>query len=291
MFPDKLLRLLEKQRTSLEPLGYIIINDFHLDDEVSGSPRFHESGSMYKTGCISENTITAISAILGEPYSIKFEGLELVNNLTPHKESREDYTGLGYDVELDFHIENAALKFMADDCYSPTGLILLGVRMDVNNIGPKTFVSDAREALKLLSPSDIEILYGNNFVIKLPYRWRVESDVDMTPPCSMLSGSRERPRVSAVFYPDMVMPLGDKAAKAFKNFYSAIKMVSSGVHITPGKLIYIDNRFVLHSREKFNATFDEFGLGYRWIHRVFVASDLWPFRSFEQYGTRVFTPR
>lgn len=289
-FPIWILNLLEKQKSSLQPLSHIIINNFVLDDNVTGSPMSNETGVKYKDGCVSENIIAAIGAIVGEPYSIKFEGAELVNNLTPHKEARQDYTGIGYDVELDFHIENAALRFIAEDGYSPMGLILLGVRNDYNCIGPKTFVSDAREALKMLSPEDIRVLYGNNFVIKLPYRWRSEHCVDVTQPCSMLYGTLEFPRVSAVFYPDMVIPLGNKAEVAFKNFYDAIKAVSEGVHITPGKLVYVDNRFTLHSREKFNATFDENGLGYRWVQRVFVAPNLWSFRSFEQHGDRIFAP-
>lgn len=106
----------------------------------------------------------------------------------------------------------------------------------------------------------------------------------------MLYGTSEFPRVSAVFYPDMVIALGNKAEIAFKNFYDAVKAVSEGVYITPGRLLYVDNRFTLHSREKFNATFDENGLGYRWVQRVFIAPDLWAFRSFKQHGGRIFTP-
>ncbi|MBM3418283.1 MAG: hypothetical protein FJY17_05105 [Bacteroidetes bacterium] len=149
--------------------------------------------------------------------TIYFEGKELVNNLTPQKETKQDYTGLGSEVELDFHIENAALNHMSEDDCSPMALLLLGIRHD--NQGPKTNVADSREALKLLSKEDIETLYGENFVLRLPYRWRsaFENSNDNTKLCPMISGPIDLPRISAVCYPDMVLPVNLKAKNAFNN--------------------------------------------------------------------------
>ena len=171
-FPSWLLNILENQKCSLKPLGSFIINNFMIDDNVTGSPLSNETGLKYKSGTISENVITAIGAMVGEPYSIKFEGHELVNNLSPHKSASKDYTGIGYEVELDFHTENAALRFINEDSYSPMSMALLGVRTDVDSEGPKTYISDARKAIKLLSKDDIDALYGDNYIFKLPYRLR-----------------------------------------------------------------------------------------------------------------------
>ena len=68
---------------------------------------------------LSENLLAALGAVIGEPYSISHEGLELVNNLAPHKHTRHEYRGLRSEVELDFHIENAAQAFMPEGDASP----------------------------------------------------------------------------------------------------------------------------------------------------------------------------
>ncbi|WP_273788078.1 MULTISPECIES: hypothetical protein [Bartonella] len=62
------------------------------------------------------------SLLIGEPYLIKFEGKHIVNNLVPLEDNKKDYTGLRSAVELDFHIENAALKFIRGLNLSPKGI-------------------------------------------------------------------------------------------------------------------------------------------------------------------------
>ncbi len=293
--PQRILDILEKQKSAKLLSPYFIFNNLPIDSQINGSPSFDETGALFKSGNLSENVICAIAAIIGEPYSIYFEGRELVNNLTPQKDTKHDYTGLGSEVELDLHIENSALKYMSEDDCSPRGMFLLGIRKDINAIGPKTFVSDSREALKLLDQNDIETLYGNNFIVRLPYRWRSafsggKENTDLSP---MISGPISLPRISAVFYPDMVLPVNDRAKKAFDRLYQAMRSVSVGVDITPGKLVYIDNRFVLHSREKYYPTYDQNDRPYRWVQRLFVTSSLWNFRKFTSTsgnGGRVFDP-
>lgn len=290
-FPKKILEILEEQRSSRNNHPFVVFNNLPIDDHVIGSPSHSETGSRYKSGHLSENVICAFGAIIGEPYSIHFEGPELVNNLTPHKNFKQDYTGLGSEVELDLHIENAALKFMSDDDCSPMGMLLLGVRRDPLNVGPKTYVADARKALRLLSESDIQNLRDKNFIIRLPYRWRgVFCKSENTSLCPVITGPASEPRMSAAFYPDMVLPVNEKGRNAFNALYEALKAISIGITITPRKLVYIDNRFAFHSREKFSATYDENGFPYRWVQRLFLTSNLWNFREFGRKGERVFDP-
>lgn len=125
--PERILNILEQQKNPKNLAPFFVFNNLPIDDEVTGSPSFVETGRTFKSGNLSENIICAIGAILGEPYSIYFEGKELVNNLTPQKNSKNEYTGLGSEVELDLHNENAALKYMSlDDC-SPAGMFLFGI--------------------------------------------------------------------------------------------------------------------------------------------------------------------
>lgn len=151
--PDHILLILERQKTGLDTQPYLIFNNLPVDETINGSPKFLESGPEFKSGCVSENVLCMIGTMLGEPYSIFFEGQELVNNLTPHLETSNQYTGLGSDVELDLHIENSALRFFDEHDYSPLGLLLLGVRhQSDSNGGPYTTVVDARLALSQLNP-------------------------------------------------------------------------------------------------------------------------------------------
>lgn len=266
-----------------------------IDDHIYGSPTFFQSGSQFKNGCISENALCMVGAVLGEPYSIFFEGRELVNNLTPQPDTANDYTGLGSSVELDLHIENSALRFLGADSYSPLGLLLLGVRQ--NNAGntsalPYTNIVNARDAISKLCNRDLEILRGSNYLIHVPYRWRKSfaNIGESTVPCPMISGEGSTLQTNAVFYPEMVTPLSNDAKIALDNFYNLLKSMIVKVNISPSKLVYIDNRFALHSRDKFTATYDEEGCSHRWIQRLFIMPNLWSLQNFSKVGSRVFNP-
>ena len=289
--PRRLRAALETQRASLTPRPYVIIDNLPVDDEVFGSPRAGESGSRYKSGSISENLAVGIAALIGEPYSVQFEGADIVNNLTPQRGNEKEFTGLGSAVELDFHIENAALKFHSDFNLTPVGLLLTGVREDP--VLPKTRFADARLAVSKLSDEDKAILRSRRYAISVPYRWRnafASNNAIQTDPVPLVSGDETMPEIHAVFYPDMVRPLDDIAKAAFDRFYEAIKEVSFAVDVTPGRLVYADNRFTLHSRDSFTASYDTNGCPLRWLQRVFVAANLWSHRGLRRVRGRVFQP-
>ena len=282
-FPERIIDLLNNQRSSFKPLPYFIIKNFPIDN-VNGAPNFYETGIDYKDGYISENIITACSVAVGEPYSAFFEGRELVNNLNPQKNTMNDYTGLGSQKNLDLHIENSALRFMEKD-FSPVGLFLLGVRFQEN--GPKTYIADSREALNMLSKEDQNILRSSSFIIKTPHRWRKYFNYENTDLVPMVMGCEKFPLVNAVFYDDMVVAINDQAKLALSNFYSALQTVKRGIEIGVGDLVFIDNRFALHSREIFKPQYDSNGNPLRWLQRVFISSNLWEWRSLARNG-RVF---
>ncbi|WP_244428926.1 TauD/TfdA family dioxygenase [Bartonella vinsonii] len=56
----------------------------------------------------------------------------------------------------------------------------------------------------------------------------------------------------------MLEPQSKKAKEALDHFYEAIKDVSFGIDVQPGRLLYIDNRIALHSRNKFWGSFDNY---------------------------------
>lgn len=290
VLPESLINTLTLQRSTNSLSSAIVINNIPIDETVYGSPSFEQTGKLFKSGTLSENIITAFASLVGEPYSIYFEGQELVNNLTPQAQNQFDYTGLGSEVELDFHIENAALQYISEDDYSPSGIFFLGIRIDETIEPTKTFIADTRKAIKLLSPYDLKILYGENYYLNLPHRWREIFSNEAMVKCSVLRGTLNKPRVSVAFYSHMMLPINHAAKTALTHFHQAIKETAEVIQITPGKLIYVDNRFTLHARERFTPTYDSQGCPYRWIQRVFVSPSLWAFRNFQTVGGRVFLP-
>jgi L-asparagine oxygenase len=289
-FPRRILEVLNKQKTSLSPRPYFIINNLPVDEKVHRIPHPNHDLCNFKSGSISENTLLAFSSLIGEPYSIAFEGNEIVNNLIPTIENKKDFTGIGSEVELDFHIENAALKCYPQHNYSPLGLMLTGVQMPKN--GPLTRVADARLALELLDPSSLELLKQPLFKIKVPFRWRENLSPygEQTEATPVILGGQNFPEIAVAFYADMVEPLSLQAKSALTEFHAAIKKVSVSYTVKPGSLIYIDNRFALHSRDTFKPNFDAQGIGNRWIQRVFVAANLWNHRDHVRIKNRVFQP-
>jgi L-asparagine oxygenase len=290
-FPERLLHAFESLKNT-GAYAHLVVNNLPIDDHVHGSPSFDETGAQFKSGVLSENLLVAIGSVIAEPYSIFHEGRELVNNLTPHKHTTHEYTGLGSEVELDFHTENAAQAHMPEGDTSPLALLLLGIRTEPGVPGPKTHVADAREALKLLDARDITYLRGNNFIIRVPYRWRgaaprPRDNTDLRP---VVTGPAETPRITVAFYPDMVLPVNQGARLALEKFYRAIKQVAIGIPITPGRLVIINNLFTLHSRDKFSPRYDENDRAYRWLQRIFLAPSLWNFRAFHHRAERVFDP-
>lgn len=289
--PRRVVDALSEQRASLSPRSHLIFDNLPVDEQVFTTPSPGVFSPSCKSGVVSENLVIAFASLVGEPYSIFFEGPDIVNNLIPVSSSKKEYTGLGSEVELDFHIENAALKCMEGGNFSPLGLVLSGVRQDPH--GPSTRLSDARSALQRLPRETISQLMKPAYRIKVPYRWRDSSpnaDAARTGPVPMVGGNPDFPDIHAVFYGDMVEPLSTQAASALMEFYREVKAASIAVDVVPGRLVYIDNRFTLHSRDPFVAALDNFGNPLRWVQRSFIAPNLWDHRNLVQIKRRVFLP-
>ncbi|WP_273722932.1 hypothetical protein [Bartonella sp. AU18XJBT] len=186
LLPHRILAILMNQKMSITPRPYLVFENLPIDRKINTSPNPYNLDASCKSGYISENLIMMFSLLIGEPYSIKFEGEHIVNNLVPLEDNKKDYTGLGSEVELDFHIENAALKFIKGLNLSPKGILLTGVRNDVD--GPLTRISDARLALKLLSEEDLGSLRDNLYIINVPYRWR-KNGPPLQVKCSSFKGT------------------------------------------------------------------------------------------------------
>ncbi|MGP9818397.1 TauD/TfdA family dioxygenase [Salinarimonas sp. NSM] len=246
-----------------------------------------------KPDYLSENLLTAIASLFGEPYSMHCEGRGLVNNLIPTRTTSEQITGLGASSDLRFHAENAALRFLTERDCAPAALFLLGVAQEPTP--PRTRLSDARAALALVDSADRELLAQPLYAIKLPYRWRGYRPGYDTLSTRLVPLVEEDERglvVHAAFYGDMIAHVVDAAAeRAARAFEAALEEVSHDVIVSPGELIGIDNRTTLYARTPFRATFDEEGRARRWVQRVFVTKDLRAFSDWDAPQERVYAPR
>ena len=285
-FPDNVIEALERQKAGLSPRPYLVFANLPFD-QTTGSPGPQESSRDFKKSWLSENLNIAFSSLIGEPYSVAFEGKEIINNLIPYKDTAQQYTGLGSDVELSLHTENALLKFFAPGNISPDGLLLQGVRHD--HAAPKTHIADGVKTLALLDSDDIALLRESRFLIKPPTRWRDSLKITCEL-CPLISGPKDNPNLSVAFYSDMVTPQGKEATATYARFYEAAKAASVWVDIKPGMMVYTDNRLALHSRDGFKANYDANGRAMRWLQRTFLKDSLFNFREFEREKDRVFNP-
>lgn len=87
-----------EQKASINPKPYLFFENLPIDDSVVTTPVPNMHLDRIKSSHISENLIVLFSLMLGEPYSIKFEGESVVNNLIPLGHAKNDYTGLGSAV-------------------------------------------------------------------------------------------------------------------------------------------------------------------------------------------------
>ncbi|MCZ2158423.1 hypothetical protein NPX99_03895 [Bartonella sp. 220] len=87
------------QKVSITPRPYLIFENLPIDRQINTSPHPYNLDASCKSGYMSENLIMMFSLLIGEPYSIQFEGGHIVNNLVPLKDNKKDDTGLESEVE------------------------------------------------------------------------------------------------------------------------------------------------------------------------------------------------
>ncbi|RFC64271.1 hypothetical protein DYI37_07995 [Fulvimarina endophytica] len=283
------LRLLDTLKNGACPPAPVSIENLPFDPNVRRGLVDPEGQERGKASDLSEALLVGFTALLGEPYGIASEGAGLVSNLSPKRSHLEGLTGLGARQELSPHVENAFARLLPGD-RAPDGLALIGVSPEPGT-GPGTLVSDGRAALELVGPKVEAILRDPEaFTIAKPERWRGEGGAAARP-TAIVHGPSEAPSFVAAFYGDMLAARTKAGADALAAFRQAIDAVTIDVHVTPGRLVFIDNHRLLHGRRSFEARFDETGRPYRWVQRCFYTSTLRRFGEWPRIGDRVIDPR
>lgn len=221
-----------------------------------------------------------LGLVPGEPYAVSQESLGLVSNLCPKRQDLERLTGLGSRRALGLHIENAAARLLPGD-RAPDGLALIG-RSAEKADAPGTLVADGRLAYRRLEARDQAILRDEaRFIARFPLRWRLDDADGPSVPTAVVYGDDEAPSFVAAFYGDILTAADSEAASALERFRVALEAVAIAVVVRPGTALLVDNHRVFHGRAAFEPAFDEDGLPYRWLQRVFWTSSLnrferWP---------------
>jgi L-asparagine oxygenase len=290
MFTD-IERLVEMSRSEPSFPAAIKFENLPVSDSVPMPPVENSLlKRIDKSDYLSENLLLLIATLFGEPYSMECEGRGLVNNLIPSRSTSAQFTGLGAASDLGYHIENAALRFLVPFDCSPKALFLTGVRQDEKP--PYTRLADARLALMLLDPCDIEQLASPSYRLRLPYRWRgfrPGYDTLLTNPLPLIELIGEHLMVHAAFYGDMIGEVRSAAAqRAADHFEEALEAVGIDEVVAPGEVLGIDNRVTLHARTPFPASFDGQGRAFRWVQRTFVTERIINFRDWDRSDDRVF---
>lgn len=283
----EMLAVLNDFKRAAPDSGVCVIHNNPFDESICRGLLVGEDARKIKKNALSEAFLTGLTAQLGEPYSIWYEEKALVNNLCPSVEDREKFTGLGSDVELDLHAENAAARRLPGD-RSPEGLVLTGVSKESGE-GPPTKVGDARLALSLCSPFVETELRKPNFEISFPDRWYPDGTEHYRVKTSVLEGTLENPTFIAALYSDMMKANTTKAKKALAEFFAALRAVETAVFLKPGMTLLLNNRTVFHGRGKFTATFDN-GRPLRWVQRLFYTSSLERMGEWKRKRDRVLLP-
>lgn len=270
-------------------IGIIKISNLPVDLKLEKPP---ENGGQLKLikkpSYISENILTLISLIFGNPYSIFLEGKGLINNIIPSRLGLTEFTGQGSKRELGYHIENSSAQFLNGNC-SPKALLLIGVTQTSNP--PYTKLSDGRKAIQLLSEKDIHILKQPCFSFKLPYRWYHNNRKFRISNKPIIINNNGRVSFNGAFYGKMIDSiLNADEKRAVNNFVKALAEVETKEIIEPGTIICIDNRVVFHARTPFSASFDQFNRTDRWLQRLFVTDNLHNFKDWVKNDELVFSP-
>lgn len=257
-------------------------------DNVLSAPKAGEQNRDRKPSDVSENLCVLLAALIGDPYGAQGEGLRLVNEVIPTEEDRLRFTGAGSEVPLDYHTEHAGFRrLLGDRDLSPQGLMLIGVCAPDEG-APKTWVSNGRLAMRLLSDAQLAELQGEAARLAIPVRQRRAERDPFLPPSPLLAGPAGAETITGAFYGDMLEPTSADAAEAVAAFKAALKQIGFGLVIRPGSAVYVPNGYTLHARDPFTPTFDHEGRAKRWLQRVFVTGRLDLFGAATSAAQRVF---
>lgn len=222
-----------------------------------------------KTTFVSEGLGIGFGHFSGQPFGYPDEKQgELFHNIVPVRGKEETASNASSKRDFALHVDNAAVR----PC--PHGFVLSGVRGDPRG-DAVTYIVDARALVAQLDKDTVTTLRAPLFNIPTPESHGPERR-RWAGPQPALSGPPSLPEI----WMDLnnMQAITAPAAQALDAVRDAVTLpgVAEGVCLTPGDVLLINNRKVLHGRRPFDA---QYGGEDRWVQRVYFHPDLWPWRQ------------
>lgn len=265
----------------------VLFENLPYDDSIRYGLKTPEIAIAPKPSRLSEGLLLGAARFCGLPYGVTSEGQGLVSNLCPVQSHAQSLTGLGSKRTLGLHIENSALR-RARKGTAPDGLILIGITGEPGG-SPATLIADARQAKALAGASCEKVLREDRFLLRLPERWRRPGHAEYVK-APIIVGYGAEESFAFAFYGDMVEAVDREAAVQLEVFRQALHEVEIAVQIEPGVMLLVDNRIAAHGRTAFRSSFTADGAPYRWLQRIFWASEFERFSEWAERRPAVFEP-
>ena len=239
-----------------EPSGVCLVSGYLVDASKVGETPAHWRKTSFS---ITEEEVflNLCGALLGDAIAWAHQRDGLVcQDLVPIRGHEDAMLGSGSELELVWHTEDARYSYRGD---------YIGLMCLRNPDGvPTTFASidDVR-----LDPDRIGPLFESVFA----FRPDPSHPTDNSPErAAVLFGDPASPYLRFDPY-SMDPPESEEARSAMDYLVGAIDEKLTGVALTPGDCLFIDNHKAVHGRSPFKARFDGTD---RWLKRINVSRDL-----------------
>ncbi len=211
----------------------------------------------------SEFILLSVARRLGQPVGYEPEhGGSLVQNIVPTATAADRQVSTSSKVSLMFHTEAAFHP------YRPRYLLLLCLRGDP---AAQTTLASILEIVALLPTDVVDTLFLPRFRTAVDESYLHGRANVVGPEMAVLTGRRDRP--SMIFDADLMIGVDRAADDALRILGEAVAAHHTGVALTAGDLLVVDNTVAVHGRSPFTPRFDGTD---RWLQRTFVVSDLAP---------------
>lgn len=191
-------------------------------------------------------------------YAAESDG-SLIQNVCPQLGSEHDQISGGSMAQLDLHVELAFLESRPDH------IALLCLRADRDG-GAETTVSRLDEVIALLDEDTLARLRAERFRtgVDLSFRRHDPSTPTFSGRIALIAG--HGPRTTWRLDHASVEALDSEARHALATLLAAVASTKTGIKLTRGDLLLLDNRRTAHGRASFVPHYD--GLD-RWLLRAF----------------------
>lgn len=219
-----------------------------------------------------------LGALLGEVFGWgTLQSGTLIHTIVPAREAEQTQSSQGSVANLDWHIE---------DAFHPNRCDYVGLLCLRNPDRVATTVASV-EALRLLSPSDIQTLSEPRYLIRpdgehlrgakglarleecrVP---QIEDYESFAQPCSILFGAGAEPylRINPPFM--AALHGDDDAHSALQRAIAVLDHSLQDVHLTAGEALFVDNYRCVHGRRSFVPKYDGHD---RWLRKITISRDL-----------------